>query len=810
VYRRTLPAVGWVQSAERARGTGWVVDRERRWLITCYHVIGDNDTVEVSFPVRRDGEIVSARGYYLENAARLRKEGRVVTGRVLRRNRDTDLALVELDSLPPDVRALPLAPESARPGDVVQGVGNRYDLEVLWTHSGGVVQQIQTLHEGYFSAGKQVARGARVLLGSVPINEGDSGGPLVDCQGRVVGVSAAVSWEARGAGLFIDVTAVRALLGDRESPAEKPAPGADESTGRAVYAQGVRSVVLVQYEGGERSTGVIIDRARRLVLTTAEAVGKEERVEVIFPVIQGEVVEANWRFYQTQKDLLTRKHHRTIGVVLASDPRRNLALVDVGVMPEGATAVSLAARVPEPGDRVHLITNPRRLGVVWLYGAGSIRQRATANLGQTPSGAHPGILVVQAPLLESEGGGPVFDGRGDLVALTSGRVGPQQQLAYALLAEEVRGFLAESRPQREPRSAAEFVRRAWIHVKARQLERARRDAERAIALDAGYAPAWGVRGWVEHLDGGRAFSLADLDRAVRLDAAWAEGWARRSLVRGAAGDGKGALADSEQAVKRDERSALARTARGGALLLLGQPERALVDCDEAVWLDRRLALALVVRGRVHLGRGEAGKALADFEEALHLEPGQAEVHRLKGEAHWANNQTRQAVEEFSRTLASRPNDVQALLGRGRARAVLGERAEALADLDKALGIDPALVDARLARAAVRLREGTVQPAVADYREVLRRRPAERPRLLGEVARRAAELLGDREDPSGCGELVRQVLESLAEMVRDPVVVKRINEGLAAARRESDSKQRARRLLETLEKVRDSLEKENRR
>jgi S1-C subfamily serine protease/Flp pilus assembly protein TadD len=797
--------VGWVQSAERARGTGWVVDRERRWLITCYHVVGDNDTAEVSFPVRRDGEVVSARGYYLEHASRLRKEGRVVNGRVLRRDRDTDLALMELDSLPADVQALPLAPESARPGDVVQGVGNRYDLEVLWTHAGGVVQQIQTLQEGYFSAGKQVSRGARVLLGSVPINEGDSGGPLVDRQGRVVGVSAAVSWEARGAGLFIDVTAVRALVGSLEPLAGKPAGGADESAGRAVYTRRVRSVALVQYKGGERATGVIVDRARRLLLTTAEGVGKEERVEVFFPVIQGGVVQGDWRFYQTRKDLLTRKQLRATGVVLASDPRRNLALVEVGAMPEGVTAVSLSGRVPEPGDGVHLISNPRRLGVVWLYCAGSIRQRATANLGQTAEGANPGVLVVQAPLQEGEGGGPVFDGKGELVALTSGKVGPQQQLAYALVAEEVRAFLAESRPRGEPRSAAEFVQRAWIHVQARQFDRARQDADRAIALDAGYAPAWGVRGWVEHLDGGDASSLADLDRAVRLDAGWAEGWARRSLVRAARGDGKGALADGEQAVKRDDRSALARTARGLAHLVLGQFERALVDCDEAVWLDRKLALALVVRGRVHLGQGDAGKALADFTEALHREPHQAEVHRLKGEAHWANNEVRQSLEEFSQSLASTPNDARALLGRGRARAVLGERTEALADLDQAVRLDPDLVEARLARAAVRLREGAVQPAVADYREASRRRPAERPRLLAEAARRAVDLQVDRDDPAGCAEFVGGVLEGLAEVVRDRVVRTRISEGLARAGRESDTRQRARRLLETLESVRGLLE-----
>ena len=53
VYRHALGAVAWVRSTDKGQGSGWVVDRRRRWLVTCYHVVGDNDTVEVVFPVRR-------------------------------------------------------------------------------------------------------------------------------------------------------------------------------------------------------------------------------------------------------------------------------------------------------------------------------------------------------------------------------------------------------------------------------------------------------------------------------------------------------------------------------------------------------------------------------------------------------------------------------------------------------------------------------------------------------------------------------------------------------------------------------------
>lgn len=221
IYSDTLSGVGWVQSADRARGTGWVVDHNRRWLITCYHVVGDNDHAEVFFPFREDGKTVSEKAFYLEHRSRLEKDGLVVRGKVIRRNQGADLALVELSSLPPGVVGLPLAGTRAQPGDRVQMVGNRYDLGVLWASGAGTVRAVQEFGKGYFSAGKELAKGAPVILASAPINEGDSGGPLVNTRGEVVGVSAAVSWEAGGSGLFIDVKAVRALLG---AEGEKGAP----------------------------------------------------------------------------------------------------------------------------------------------------------------------------------------------------------------------------------------------------------------------------------------------------------------------------------------------------------------------------------------------------------------------------------------------------------------------------------------------------------------------------------------------------------------------------------------------------------
>ncbi len=70
VYRRTLRGVAWVLAPDAGKGTAWVFDRPHRLLVTCAHVVGDNKTVDVVFPVRAAGAIVADRGYYYEQTWR--------------------------------------------------------------------------------------------------------------------------------------------------------------------------------------------------------------------------------------------------------------------------------------------------------------------------------------------------------------------------------------------------------------------------------------------------------------------------------------------------------------------------------------------------------------------------------------------------------------------------------------------------------------------------------------------------------------------------------------------------------------------
>jgi tetratricopeptide (TPR) repeat protein len=797
VYQRTLPAVVWLHTADHGKGTGWLVDRARRLLVTNYHLVGEDKTVEVFFPFSQNSAVIGERGYYLEHREELRNSGHVVRGKVLRRNPDTDLALIEVESVPEEARALKLATIAAQPGDHVYSLGNRYDCDPLWVFTAGAVRQTHVWHDGYFNSGKQLAKGAHVLLTQSPINEGDSGGPLLNERGEVIGVSAAVRWEANGGGVFIDVREVRALLEEASPPlVDEPSPG------RVLYRRGLQSLALVQSPGGEKRSGWLLDRTHRLLLTTAEAVGKHEKVDVTFPAYQGGAVVAEFSYYRDQQALLKKKGLRVQGCVLAKDARRNLVLLELDAVPDGVREVKLAKSPPVPGEAAHLVGNAARLDLLWLYSAASVRQLGHANLGQTSDDPDPAVIVIQAPLTENDGGGLLLDERGDVAGMVSGKVGAQQ-VAFCLAAVEIEAFVAEQETRWQPRTAAALCERGAIFLKARLYERAQRDFTDAITLDGKCAAAYSERGRVRFLQGDLDAALADCDQALAMDDKLVTAYCHRAAVLSAKGEVAKAVADCDAALRLNPECAAAFAERGNARRLLRDLDKALADCDEAIWLDRKLAVALLYKAQVHTARNESEKAVAASTQALQLDPHLREALLIRGEAHWARSDVAASLADFNEALAIK-EDAAAHHGRGRALAARGEHDEALAQFNAALKLDSRCAPAHVERGKEWLRRGEIDKGFADFADTVGREPKRIDDILTFVERRAAELARDERDDAAA-DLAQRILALAAPLVAERDTVKKlIDDGLAAAKNEPNVRKRAALLRETILRVRGAL------
>ncbi|MEQ8847773.1 serine protease [Botrimarina sp.] len=215
-YRRALDATTWVLSKNSegtSSGTGVLVDKERKLVITNAHVVGDSRSAVVFFRDLKDDRPVVEKAHYLENVRKLGVRGRVVAV-----DRKRDLALVELDKLPESAAALELAEESTSPGVSIDSIGNPGASEALWVYTSGKVRSVY-LKRFRTGAGEHEFT---VVETQSPLNTGDSGGPVVGPDGKLVGVVQAISKKGSLISYCVDITEVKEFLASDWKPAPLP------------------------------------------------------------------------------------------------------------------------------------------------------------------------------------------------------------------------------------------------------------------------------------------------------------------------------------------------------------------------------------------------------------------------------------------------------------------------------------------------------------------------------------------------------------------------------------------------------------
>jgi S1-C subfamily serine protease len=218
VYERTLKGTVWVISPleggkRMATGTGSVIDHARRLVLTNYHVVADREQVYAVFPVFQKGDVIAEREFYTKLLGN--KKG-LIAGKILTRDSKRDLALIQLEVLPPGVQQLPLARESAKPGQRIHSIGNPGASGALWVYTPGEVRQVyRKKFQSMDRSGQSPFEvDARIVETSSPVNAGDSGGPVVNERGELVAVTQGHSADAQArlVSYFIDVSEVKELL----------------------------------------------------------------------------------------------------------------------------------------------------------------------------------------------------------------------------------------------------------------------------------------------------------------------------------------------------------------------------------------------------------------------------------------------------------------------------------------------------------------------------------------------------------------------------------------------------------------------
>jgi 2-alkenal reductase len=179
-------------------GSGFVIDQGGS-IVTNNHVVADGDEFEVVFA---SGE---RRRASLSGA-----------------DVDSDLAVIQVDSLPEGVQPIPLGDSGdLQVGQFVIAIGNPFgeagSMSIgIISGLGRTIESQRVVAGGNFSI-------PQVIQTDAAINPGNSGGPLLNLSGEVIGVNSAIlstSGANSGVGFSIPVNAVRniapALIADGE------------------------------------------------------------------------------------------------------------------------------------------------------------------------------------------------------------------------------------------------------------------------------------------------------------------------------------------------------------------------------------------------------------------------------------------------------------------------------------------------------------------------------------------------------------------------------------------------------------------
>jgi serine protease DegS len=170
------------QRLEQSLGSGVIVDSAAH-VITNHHVIASADLIRAQLA-----------------------DGRIANARIVGRDPDTDLAILQLD-LKKDVPVMPLGDsDRLRVGDIVLAIGNPVGLS-------------QTVTQGIVSATGRAQLGVATyenfIQTDAPINVGNSGGALINANGELVGINTAVlakNLGVEGIGFAIPVNLARGVM----------------------------------------------------------------------------------------------------------------------------------------------------------------------------------------------------------------------------------------------------------------------------------------------------------------------------------------------------------------------------------------------------------------------------------------------------------------------------------------------------------------------------------------------------------------------------------------------------------------------
>ncbi|PYX90372.1 MAG: hypothetical protein DMG67_12895 [Acidobacteria bacterium] len=282
-------------------------------------------------------------------------------------------------------------------------------------------------------------------------------------------------------------------------------------------------------------------------------------------------------------------------------------------------------------------------------------------------------------------------------------------LASAVTLAHARAHLRQFRGYFDPATAAALA--AEVSFAAENLATAEQQAQQAIALAPGSAPAHYVLGLIRQRNG-----LPDLAKAewqAALQAAPSFTPARMALAAQALASGDAAATEEMiSAVIREEPANFqALCIYAHSLMALGRSEQATLIAHRALAANSFSAEPHEILGSIAVRQRNFGKALIEYEQALLLEPHSQSATRELADVYRKGTISRHMLVKIEKIAQNPPRSAALMEIAGRLYAGRGWRSDASRCLRRALQWDPKRASAATALAELYVASGN--PRAAD-------------------------------------------------------------------------------------------------
>ena len=155
---------------DNGSGSGFIINHKGLKIITNWHVVETAKNVTICLRTKNLNKVCDT-DYY--------------TGKVVKRNKQKDLAMIEVKGLPTKLKPVTYGSyKKVKIGQTAFAIGHPDGL--VWTFTNGMISQKRPDHRWSYKSSRHFADTIQI---QVPINPGNSGGPLFNKNEELIGVN---------------------------------------------------------------------------------------------------------------------------------------------------------------------------------------------------------------------------------------------------------------------------------------------------------------------------------------------------------------------------------------------------------------------------------------------------------------------------------------------------------------------------------------------------------------------------------------------------------------------------------------------